>query len=185
MAKMLDECEDYLVMDSVVFHYLFIERHCMIDNVAKNTFWSTEDGGLHWNLTKNYDNDTADGNDNNGKFTRSYGMETQDRLNANEFVFNAHQSVWLKFIEGLPDVCKYMYKALETVQIGDETKSAWDPNYYLETFSRWQKSIPERCWIEAYYRLYQRPYEVYGSTTFLSMLEGGQKTHQRKQFETY
>jgi hypothetical protein len=43
MAKMLDECEDHLVMDSVLYHYLFIERHCMIDNVAKNTFWSTED----------------------------------------------------------------------------------------------------------------------------------------------
>jgi hypothetical protein len=63
MAKMLNECEDYLVMDSVLFHYLFIERHTMVDNVSKNTFWSTEDG-FHWNLTKNYDNDTSDGNDN-------------------------------------------------------------------------------------------------------------------------
>jgi hypothetical protein len=44
IAKMLDECEDHLVMDSVVYHYLFIERHTMVDNVAKNTFWSTEDG---------------------------------------------------------------------------------------------------------------------------------------------
>jgi hypothetical protein len=43
MAKMLRDCEEYLVMDSIVYHYLFIERHCMIDNVAKNTFWSTED----------------------------------------------------------------------------------------------------------------------------------------------
>ena len=33
----------HLIMDSVLFHYLFIEHHCMIDNVAKNTFWSTED----------------------------------------------------------------------------------------------------------------------------------------------
>jgi hypothetical protein len=44
MAKMLSECEDYLIMDSIIYHYLFIEKHCMIDNVAKNTFWSTEDG---------------------------------------------------------------------------------------------------------------------------------------------
>jgi hypothetical protein len=89
MAKMLAECEDYLVMDSILYHYLFIERHCMIDNVAKNTFWSTEDGKV-WNLTKNYDNDTADGNDNNGKFTRKDGMEPMDKLNANTYVFNAH-----------------------------------------------------------------------------------------------
>jgi hypothetical protein len=44
IAKMLDECEDHLIMDSVVYHYLFIQRHTMVDNVAKNTFWSTEDG---------------------------------------------------------------------------------------------------------------------------------------------
>jgi hypothetical protein len=43
MAKMLSECEDHLIMDAVVFHYLFIERHCLIDNVAKNTFWHTAD----------------------------------------------------------------------------------------------------------------------------------------------
>jgi hypothetical protein len=43
MAKLLDECEEHLVMDSVVYHYLFIQRHTMVDNVAKNTFWSTED----------------------------------------------------------------------------------------------------------------------------------------------
>ena len=108
MAKMLSECEDYLVMDSVIYHYLFIERHCMIDNVAKNTFWSTEDG-LHWNLTKNYDNDTADGNDNNGKFTRTYGMEVLDDLNANVKVFNAHRSVWLNFIHGLYKARQHMY----------------------------------------------------------------------------
>jgi hypothetical protein len=76
-------------MDSVIYHYLFIERHCMIDNVAKNTFWSTEDCQV-WNLIKDYDNDTADGNDNNGKFTRNYGMEISDKLNRNEYVFNAH-----------------------------------------------------------------------------------------------
>ena len=104
MAKMLSECEDYLVMDSVIYHYLFIERHCMIDNVAKNTFWSTEDG-LVWNLTKDYDNDTAHGVDNNGKLTRTYGMEAMDKLNENEYVFNAHQSVWFNFIAGLPGLC--------------------------------------------------------------------------------
>jgi hypothetical protein len=77
MAKMLSECEEHLVMDSVVYHYLFISRHTMVDNVAKNTFWSTEDG-QHWDLTKDYDNDTADGNDNSGFLTFTYGLEFGD-----------------------------------------------------------------------------------------------------------
>jgi hypothetical protein len=102
MAKMLNECENHIVMDSVVYHYLFIETHCMIDNVAKNTFWSSEDLE-HWYLNKDYDNDTADGNDNEGKLTRTYGMEPLDMLNENVHVFNATNSVWLHFIDGLTD----------------------------------------------------------------------------------
>lgn len=186
MAKMLSECEDYLVMDSVIYHYLFIERHCMIDNVAKNTFWSTEDG-LHWNMTKNYDNDTADGNDNNGKFTRTYGMEVLDDLNANVKVFNAHRAVWLNFIHGLYKARQHMYQQLEnvTIEIDGRPLKLWRKDDYLWFFKRWQSKIPERCWIEDYYRKYFRPYELYNDTMFVEMMEGGQKTHQRKQYETY
>ena len=63
----------------------------MIDNVAKNTFWSTEDCKT-WNLIKDYDNDTADGNDNNGHFTRTYGMEALDQLNINQKVLNLRET---------------------------------------------------------------------------------------------
>lgn len=186
MAKMLKECEDYLAMDSIVYHFLFIERHCMIDNVAKNTFWSTEDG-LVWNLTKDYDNDTADGNDNNGKFTRTYGMEPLDKLNINTYVFNAHQAVWFNFINGLKEVCEQMYQKLEneTVTVENRELKLWNKNDYLWFFNQWQSKIPERCWIADYYRKYHRPYEIYGDTMFNSMMEGGQKKHQRTQYETY
>ena len=186
MAKMLKECEQYLAMDSIIYHFLFIERHCMIDNVAKNTFWSTEDG-LVWNLTKDYDNDTADGNDNNGKFTRTYGMEPLDKLNINTYVFNAHQAVWFNFINGLKEACEQMYQKLEneTVKIGNREVKLWNKNDYLWFFNEWQSKIPERCWIADYYRKYHRPYEVYGDSMFNSMMEGGQKKHQRAQYETY
>lgn len=186
MAKMLSECEDYLVMDSVIYHYLFIERHSMIDNVAKNTFWSTEDC-QHWNLTKDYDNDTADGNDNNGKFTRTYGMEPLDKLNINTYVFNAHQSVWLNFIHGLKTACDHLYQALESKKVKYENRdlSVWNYQDYLWLFNKWQSKIPERCWIEDYYRKYFRPYELYADTMFIGMMEGGQKKYQRQQYETY
>jgi hypothetical protein len=107
ITKMLHECEDHLVMDSVVFHYLFIQRHTMVDNVAKNTFWSTEDL-IHWDLTKDYDNDTADGNNNSGNLVYSYGIEIGDNEVTNKgetvSIFNAPDSVWLNFIKELSDV---------------------------------------------------------------------------------
>jgi hypothetical protein len=186
MAKMLSECEDYLIMDSVIYHYLFIERHCMIDNVAKNTFWSTEDC-KHWCMNKDYDNDTADGNDNNGKFTRTYGMEPQDRLNINTYVFNARPSAWFNFMHGLSEACKYMYAKLEAQEIIHNGKkiNVWSTSDYLAMFKEWQSRIPERCWIEDYYRKYFRPYELYGESQYIAMMEGGQKTLQRQQFETY
>lgn len=179
MAKMLSECEDHLIMDSVVYHYLAIERHLLVDNVAKNTFWSTEDL-QHWQLTKDYDNDTADGNDNNGNLTLTYGIEPGDKSSlTNISVFNAYDSVWLHFIMGLREVRAAMYNALNT------NNGAWSAQAYLDRFNQFQSVIPERCWIEDYHRKYLRPYEVYNDSSYFLKLEGGKKTHQRKQFEIY
>lgn len=181
MAKLLSECEDYLIMDSIIFHYLFIERHTLIDNVAKNTFWTSEDPeNKYWCLNKDYDNDTADGNDNSGHLTLTYGYEIKDKVagSTDTYVFNAHDTVWLNFIDGLYEVCRHMYDQLSAA-------GAWSPTNYLKDFNDWQGVIPECCWVEDYYRKYIRPFEVYDDTTFLTMLEGGKKTHQRKQFETY
>lgn len=190
MARMLSECEDHLIMDEIVFHYLFIERHCLIDNVAKNTFWHTEDL-QHWSMIKDYDNDTSDGNDNSGHLTLTYGYEVLDHVHHNEnesMVFNASPSVWLHFIHGLLDARTIVYRALDNKVTERDTSNAhgaWKAQPYLEEFNKWQSAIPERVWIETYYRLYKRPLEVYGDDTFLPRLEGGKKTHQRKQFETY
>ena len=171
VARMLSECEEHLVMDSVVFHYLFIERHTMIDNVAKNTFWSTEDL-VHWDLTKNYDNDTSDGNDNSGHLTYSYGKEIKDGI------YNGKESSWLNFIDNLDNTIQNLYSQLQT-------KGAWDPTNYLAEFNKHQNIIPERCWIYNYFHHYIRPRRLGLDSTFLARLEGGKKVHQRQQFETY
>ena len=62
IAYMLNHCEEYMVIDPVVYHFIFIESFLMTDNVAKNTFWSSDDL-VHWELSKNYDDDTSLGND--------------------------------------------------------------------------------------------------------------------------
>ena len=170
IAKMLNECEDHLVMDSVVYHYLFIQRHTMVDNVAKNTFWSTEDG-IHWDLTKDYDNDTSDGNDNSGYLSYTYGYEFGDSDTTGSSVFNAENSVWINFIHALKGVQKDLHQKLEA-------KGAWRAQPYLDEFNKHQKAIPERCWIYDYFRKYIRPRRLgLDEDTYLKRLEGGQKTH--------
>lgn len=56
MAQILAHCEEYMIMDPVVYHFVFIESFLMTDNVAKNTFWSSDDL-VHWEPSKDYDND--------------------------------------------------------------------------------------------------------------------------------
>lgn len=183
IAKMLNECEDHLVMDSVVFHYIFIERHTMVDNVAKNTFWSTEDL-KHWDLTKNYDNDTSDGNDNSGMLSFTYGLECLDTREGSdrENVFNASGSVWLNFIDALPVARQTMYSGL--VQY---TQQQWTARSYLQAHKDFQDCIPERCWVEDYFRKYLRPRRIGQDPggSYISRLEGGKKAHQREQYENY
>lgn len=177
VAKMLRESENYLILDSILYHYLFIERHTMVDNVAKNTFWNTEDG-IHWELTKDYDNDTADGVNNSGNLVFDYGMEVMDNTSNGAAIFNARPSAWLHFAHGLRPLREKMYQHLDA-------KGAWNPTAYLEAFETWQNAIPEICWIEDFNRKYFRPNNVYNDNSYLVRLANGKKTHQRKQYEVY
>lgn len=176
MAKMLSECEDHLVMDAMVFHYVFVEQHTMVDNVCKNTFWGTEDL-QHWQLSKNYDNDTADGNDNNGKLIVPFGCEGMDKLTDTRDVFNGKTAVWWGFIYGL-------YEARRTMWLNRETAGAWDKDAYLSFVKSYQNILPERVWNQDYWYKYLRLYETNSITTYLDMLEGGKKEHQREAFVT-
>ena len=177
VAKMLRESEDYLILDSILYHYLFIERHTMVDNVAKNTFWNTEDG-IHWELTKDYDNDTADGVNNSGNLVFDYGAEVMDNTANGTAIFNARPSAWLHFAHGLRPLREKMYQTLEA-------RGAWAAEPYLAAFEEWQGMIPEICWIEDFNRKYFRPNNVYGDDSYLVRLANGKKTHQRRQFEIY
>ena len=175
MAKMLHECEDHLVMDAMVYHYVFVEQHTLVDNVCKNTFWGTEDL-VHWQLAKNYDNDTGDGNNNTGKLVIPYGCEGMDTLGDGD-VFNGKTAVWWGFIYGL-------YEARRTMWINRESAGAWNHDAYLAFAKERQDILPERVYNQDYWYKYLRLYETRGVTTYIPMLEGGKKTHQREAFVT-
>jgi hypothetical protein len=176
MAKMLSECEDYLILDSASFHYLFIETFTCIDNVVKNTFWGSHDG-IHWYLVHHYDCDTTCGNDNEGGLTLTYGYEAMDTVGTKN-VFNGHEAVWFQFFDGLYDLNRAMY-------INREGVGTWDVNAYLQAHTEFQKVIPERIRVQDFWYKYLRRYEQNSDTGYIDMLEGGLKTYQRQQFVTY
>lgn len=173
MARLLSECEDHLVMDSIVYHYVFVEQHAMVDNVCKNTFWGTDDL-VHWHLCKNYDNDTADGNNNTGKLTIPFGAEGMDTISGGD-VFNGKMNVYWQLVYGL-------YEARRRMWQNREAAGAWNADAYLAFATGQQNFIPERVYNQDYWYKYLRPYEQNGDTTYIAMLEGGKKTHQREAF---
>jgi len=175
-AKWINEYSNYFVHDSLIYHYVFTERHSMVDNRAKNVFVSTTDG-VHWDFTKDYDNDTADGNDNEGGLTLSYGMEDTDTIGSKD-VFNASGSViWCNVRDLMFDDCKAMFVSLES-------KGAWDAERILAKYKKYQGARPEALIIEDMWKKYIKPFTNNGTVAYLEMMYGT-KEDQRRQYETY
>lgn len=181
LAKFRNEVTDYFNLNSLLYHYLFTERHCMIDNRAKNTFCSYEpdvNGVYKWNFNKDYDNDTAEGNDNSGGLTFTYGIEDIDLVGGKP-AFNAADSVlWTNVRDAFYSELRSLYAILEG-------KGAWSKERILNKFNQYQSARPEALVAEdmynKYYTAHFNPTSVIG---FLAMMLGN-KTDQRKRFETY
>ena len=175
-AKWINEYSNYFVHDSLIYHYVFTERHSMVDNRAKNVFVSTTDG-VHWDFTKDYDNDTSDGNDNEGGLTLSYGMEDTDTIGSKD-VFNASGSViWCNVRDLMFDDCKAMFVSLES-------KGAWNAERILAKYKKYQGARPEALIIEDMWKKYIKPFTNNGTVAYLEMMYGT-KEDQRRQYETY
>ena len=179
-AKFKAEVEDHFNLDSLLYHYLFTERHLMVDNRAKNTFCSYEpdtDGVYRWNFNKDYDNDTADGNDNSGGLTFTYGLEDTDQVGASD-VFNAADSVlWCNVRDLFGDELVAMYK-------NRRAAGAWNAARFLAKMEAYQAARPEALVAQDMYGKYYTPYTNSGQVRYMNMMYGN-KTDQRRQFERY
>ena len=180
-AKFKAEVANYFVVSSLTYHYLFTERHCMVDNRAKNTFISYEydpdSAGYRWNFAKDYDNDTADGNDNSGGLTFRYGLEDTDEVGGAK-VFNASDSVlWCLVRDQLGSELAAMFQ-------NRESAGAWNAERILARFEEYQGTRPEALVMEDMFGKYQAPYLMYGETRYFAMMYGN-KEDQRELFETY
>lgn len=170
--------KDHFDLDSAIFHYLFTERHTMVDNRAKNVFPHTSDL-VHWDFCFDYDNDTAMGNDNEGGLTLTYGYEDTDTIGTKN-VFNAADSkLWCKLRDLFPDEMAAMFR-------NRENALAWSATRILKKFEEYQDVKPEKLWIMDMRRKYFRTYEdpTINTTSYLPMMHGN-KRHQRRQFQRY
>lgn len=185
LAKFKAELANYFSVGSLLYHYLFTERHCMIDNRAKNVFLSYEwdpdvndgAGGYRWNVCKDYDNDTADGNDNEGGLTYTYGIEDTDAIGT-KMAFNASDStLWCNIRDGMNDELKTMYVSLETA-------GAWKSSRILTKYEDHQSPRPEALVAEDMWGKYFAPLINNANSAYVEMMQGD-KNDQRTQFETY
>lgn len=117
---------------------------------------------------------TADGNNNTGKLTIPFGAEGMDTISGGD-VFNGKMNVYWQLVYGL-------YPARRLMWQNREAAGTWNADAYLEFATGWQNYLPERVYNRDFWYKYLRPYEQNNDTTYISMLEGGKKTHQREAF---
>ena len=205
--EFVSNLKNWMIVDSILYFYLFTLRYTMIDNRAKNTFWHwakhyiTSDeaktmgeesayytiddeaaginNGYRFDLWA-YDMDTGWGINNSGELTMTYGKEDTDYRT-----------------DGVPS-SGYIFNAAESVifcRVRDlmttqlrtmyqscESKNCWSATSLINEFDEKQNEWCEELWRLDYERKYERTYRE-GNTRFLENMMNGKKKYQRRQFE--
>lgn len=139
LAKFKNEFEQYGILDTFLFYYLFTETFLMIDSRAKNLFLTTFDG-THW-FPIPYDFDTAIGINNEGDLVFDYDLEDTDVVGG-ELVFNGQEStLWINIRDAFQAKLFTMYDELRQ---GDKFSYDVISTKMREHQSTW----PEAIWNE-------------------------------------
>lgn len=141
LAKFKAEFENYAVLDTFIFYYIYTEVFHLMDSRAKNMFLTTFDG-THW-FPIPYDMDTAIGINNEGDLVFEYDIEDTDKVN-NENVFTGQDSaLWHNVRDAFPSRRFKMY---------DELRRREDIPFSFEYISKkmndHQTTWPEAIWNE-------------------------------------
>ena len=189
--KFKEEVGDYFAIDSLLYHFLWLEFYAAFDNVSKNTFYSYEydetAGKYLWNICKNYDDDTILGCDNDGVPLADYGADFGDTAGSRS-LFNADtNTIWVNIQEAYSSELAAMYILLRG-------RGAWSAQSIISKWDTYQNIRPRAAMAEDAYNKYILPYKTTGVTvgtevksyddSYLARLQGS-KTYQRKQFLTY
>ena len=173
--------ENYFVLDSALYYYLFTERYLMVDNRAKNSFWhrgrvyitqaqlaemgeekakgyivddakAAINDGYRWDLTFGYDFDTSIGISNTGQLVMTYGQEDVDKYANGEYIYRAAESNFFCRIRDLfADQLKGMFQSRESLR-------AWSSSDLIKQWDDAQSQFPEELWRLDVERKYIRTY---------------------------
>ena len=190
-AKFKAEVDNYFAVDSLLYHFLWIEFFAAFDNVAKNTFYSYEwdetKGKYLWNVCKNYDDDTIIGCDNDGVPLANYGADFGDKAGSRS-LFNADtHTIWVNIKEAFANELAAMYISLRG-------KGAWNSSSIIKKWEDYQNLRPRAAMAEDAFNKYILPYKTTGVTvgsevksyddSYLARAQG-LKIYQRNHFMTY
>lgn len=173
LAKFKAELADHASVDAMLFNYLFTEIFLMVDNRAKNAFFTEFDAdGGKWIILP-YDYDTAIGINNEGSLAFGYELEDIDKTASGANVFNGQDSVlFVNLRAAFYDELMAMYQELRST--GAISYDVVE-NRFEEHQSKWSESIFNE---DAYFK-YLEPLLSDGNASYLSMLQGS-KAEQRK-----
>jgi hypothetical protein len=185
------EFENYFVLNSILYYYLFTTRYCMVDNRAKNLFFhygKTSDVDSEGNpirkfdLAWDYDNDTSLGLNNYGAMVYRYGLEDIDVDENGVEVFRESDSTFFCRVRDVfADELESLYKVLES-------KNAWNASAFIAECDDWQSQFPEELWRLDIERKYIRTYTSSyingsGRQEFLKTMANGKMKYHRRQWE--
>ena len=195
VAKFKAEVGDYFTIDSLLFHFLYLEYFAAYDQVSKNTFYSydydEEKEGYRWNITKCYDADTILAYDNDGNPLGDYGLDYGDTIDGTPTgrqYFNANtNTIWC-------NIQAAFYNELSAMYISLKSAGAWNSLSIANKWDQYQARRPHAAMVQDMYNKYIEPYKTTGviingetkgyDDNYISRLAGS-KIYQRRQFLTY
>lgn len=172
LEKFRNEVEDYAILDSALFYYLFTELFLMVDSRAKNAFptWFEGEDKVVW---LPYDMDTALGINNEGSLTFGYSLEDIDTTPSGANVYNGQNSVfWCNIRDAFGEELKEMYQTLRS-------DGVLSYEIVEQMFEEHQSIWPEAIWNEDAWYKYLQPLIEDNTASYLGMLQGS-KEEQRK-----
>ena len=109
-TKFKNEFEQYFHKDFMLSYYVITELFAMVDQRAKNCFWTSFDTKI-W-LPIFYDNDTVLGINNEGVNAFYFDVETHDKLGTQNVWNGADSELWKLLEQAFPSELEAMYQRI-------------------------------------------------------------------------